>query len=355
MHAFDFELLCVAGTAMPRAACPPSLVNHTTFIDVLARAGAPLRTGSCIVNIGAKLPDVHAGKMDKSNLDWAWELARFAEVRLGIVAFESNDGNFEVLRRHATRYASRRLLHRQNETHSVQLVKTWVSATSIASMLRSRGVRNDGSFALLKLDIDSCDLSIAHAILDSGLRPTLIWAEHNQHVPLPIEFAAVEPVASRHAGASELRATYGHPVANRTSGYRGSNKIWGCFGVSLGAWASFAAARGYIVLLTLANNVLLMRSDAHSRGGFFALWTDDVWCHAATTQQQLPRLHLSKEDVRSWGTRHETNESFRAAIATITRRCREHETPYTLRINGQCCPGVAGKVRLGGMPLCQCS
>lgn len=336
--------------------CPPPLINHTTFADALKNAGVPLSVGSSIVNIGAMLP----GKNDRGNFDWAWELARFTEVKLRIVAFEADAHNYKVLQQYAHQYANKLVLMKHHAKHSIDLVHTKVSATTIAPMLRSRGIRNDSSFALLKLDIDSYDLSIARSILDNGLRPTLIWAEFNQHVPLPIEFAAIEAASlstPMDTNASTMRATYGHfgsNESNRTTAYRGFNRVWGCFGVSLAAWAKFATVHSYVLLLTLSNNVLLMRADAHARSGLGTRWSDDMWCHSASTHAQLYRLQLSMHDVRHWGTPQETNQSLKIAIAIIEKRCYEHETPYSLRVNGVCCPGVSGEARPGALRLCRC-
>ena len=146
----------------------------------------------------------------------------------------------------------------------------------------------------------------------------------------------------------------------------GSNHVWGCFGASLGAWASFASKRAYKLLTTMGNNALLVRVDAYSRGDFGANWTDDMWCHRDNTHRQLPRLHLDKTIVRRWtrphGSAHggwnrtaEDKMQLQTAIRQISRRCQEHETPYTLRIGNQCCGGSSHQLQSIATQLCRCT
>ena len=97
--------------------CPPPLINHTTFADALKNAGVPLSVGSSIVNIGAMLP----GKNDRGNFDWAWELARFTEVKLRIVAFEADAHNYKVLQQYAHQYANKLVLMKHHAKHSIAL------------------------------------------------------------------------------------------------------------------------------------------------------------------------------------------------------------------------------------------
>lgn len=191
--------------------CPPSFTGHSTLVATLSRAGEPLVAGSQIVNIGAKLPQLG----DVSNLDQAWELVRHTSVPLRVVAFEGDADNFRYLRHHAIRYASHALQKSQGKMHNVSLEGDYVHTALIASRLSQLGIQaGRGTFALLKIDIDSCDISIASAILKAGFEPTLLWVEHNQHVPLPIEFAALEPSAYE-----PFHATFGHWNSTNASGY----------------------------------------------------------------------------------------------------------------------------------------
>ena len=301
---------------------------------------------------------------------------RHSAVPLNVIAFESDNANAAYLRANALRY----ITHRRKLRHDLTLVDGFVNATTIGPDLRRMGVRTT-SFSLLKIDIDSADLAVATAIVEASLRPVLIWAEHNQHVPLPIEFAALEPVSGE-----TLRPTYGYGSSNFT-GYRGANSVWPCFGASLAAWGRFAHRHNYVVRATRGNNVLLMRSDAHARARYNDS-SDDLWCHARTTHGQTARLKTHMFDVRNAEARayfqrarshflqapvpglpplagrtptsqqhqhqhldqHQQRQQrwlpeapdtfdYRSAVTTIEKRCRENQTPFLLSINGECCPG----------------
>jgi hypothetical protein len=223
------------------------------------------------------------------------------------------------------------------------------------------------SIDLLKIDIDSADLAIVSALLDAGFAPRLLYAEFNQHVPLPIEFAALEP-----ASGEALNASFGYG-GNGSSHYRGFNKIWPCLGTSLAAWATRMTARGYRLVGTAANNVLLARIETVVPAGAVALNTSiDPWCHAHHTHQQLYRLRLTKapgvppparvhsslHHPQAWPLERGVGamwhpapagvdeDAYDTATHSIEWRCRDNQTPYLLRIpnasSGQqrdwCCP-----------------
>ena len=156
--------------------------------------------------------------------------------------------------------------------HNIAIECDFVRGATVAE-LAAHGIPRD-TLDLLKVDIDSADLSVTRAVLRGGFRPRLIYAELNQHVPMPIEFAALEPEAGE-----ALNASY-HKGTKTFAGYRGNNKIWPCFGASLGAWAALAPELGYVLLGTDRNNVLLVRSDVHAAGQFNT--SSDAWCHAKT-------------------------------------------------------------------------
>ena len=317
------------------APCPPQYAGHNSLYEVLARAGLPVTSGrdvSC-VNFGAKLS--LGGRMD-ANHDAAWDFVLHGPS-MRVAAFEPNPHDCHMLRRAVMQGAFAR--------HNIAIECDFVRGATVAERLAAHGIPRD-TLDLLKVDIDSADLSVTRAVLRGGFRPRLIYAELNQHVPMPIEFAALEPEAGE-----ALNASY-HKGTKTFAGYRGNNKIWPCFGASLGAWAALAPELGYVLLGTDRNNVLLVRSDVHAAGQFNT--SSDAWCHAKTTNTglaQIYRLRLARApgvpprrgDSIRW--RPEADFDYNAALMTIESRCRENQTPYLLRLPSQrpggekpCCP-----------------
>jgi len=166
-------------------------------------------------------------------------------------------------------------------------------------------------------------------------------------VPLPIAFAALA-----HGRREPLVSTFGKGSGVFT-GYRGFNAMFGCFGASLAAWERFASEAGYRLLTTKTNNVLLLRLDAYTHGDFDG-WTDDAWCHAAVTHAQPYRLKMSgrlpgrfNASRRRWSAERPDRFDYLSAVVTIEKRCRENQTPFSLRINDECCPGTPAAIREG--------
>ena len=191
---------------------------------------------------------------------------------------------------------------------------------------------------------------------------------HNQHTPLPVEFAALD-VGAKSLQAGVLRPSFAYGQANFT-GYRGFNNVWGCFGSSLLAWVGLLTPGfGFGLYRTLANNALFVRGYPHALSlGAGPAYSTDPWCHAPEGHQQLRRLGLTHKRVpgvppvkcngSSTRVGHSTpltcsrwqpqrpvdTFNYSLIVRTIERRCREAQTPYMLRINGQCCIASRGSV-----------
>ena len=207
-----------------------------------------------IVNLGAKW-DPFARREASCNDDPAWMLALMSNSSWRIVGFEGSAEAHHRTRR-ALRYASvafwaaargASLSHLPTEPDPpdrvkalqarVTLLNEYVDADTICARLEAVGVstRENGRFALLKVDIDSIDLPVTQALLRCGLRPRAIYVEVNPLVPLSVRFSA-QP-GRRRPGA---------PPTFGGAAMWGGALVWPCFGASLSAWDAMLARRfGY--------------------------------------------------------------------------------------------------------------
>lgn len=269
-----------------------------------------------VVNLGARLRQPFERLSDR---DYAWDLVEYAlptpPGRWRVAAFEADADNckhivHEKKLARAGRFANA----------SVSLRCGFVRGHTVASEFALLGIPR--KFALLKVDIDSSDLAVAAAALAS-YEPALLLVEFNQHTPLPIEFAALEPngadvEADLHPtyhrgrcappaqarGERDAVAGTAASVACRSSScahagggpcvgeYRGFNSVWPCFGASLASWAAFATRRGYALVTTDGgNNALFMRRAHYTRAVAHAPHrfntSTDEWCHAHATHSQV--------------------------------------------------------------------
>lgn len=100
----------------------------------------------------------------------------------------------------------------------------------------AEGVRSLG--LTLQVDIDSIDLPVVAALLAAGLRPSLLFVEHSNRIPLPVKFAAVEALDTAADTAADAVKSSAKSSAKSSPTY-GMGQHWTrfhCNGASLSAW-----------------------------------------------------------------------------------------------------------------------
>ena len=175
-----------------------------------------------------------------------------------------------------------------------------------------------------------------------------------------------------------LRPSYHVSTSVNYTGYRGTNRVFGCFGASLAAWDAFGTRYGYHIVSTRGNNALLVRADAARRARTRHALRDNpsVWCHAAQTHSQNSRLGMQRPPgipppdglgkLREPAGRHPHQQwraggsyDYTGAARHIGRSCAETQTPFRLSVPGRCCPAEAQQVPLRlpignvARPLCR--
>jgi hypothetical protein len=241
------------------ARCPPPFGGWRDFDALLTRAGEPPNVSlPYVVNLGAHYP------WAEWDHDHAWDFVKH-HPNATVVAFEMDSKRYEHLLQHHRGDSHHGLLSADRASaDKITLLHRACSTRTIVRTLEENGVPR--RFALLKVDIDSFDLPLVEAIVRAGFAPTIIFAEFQNSVPLPIEFAAREPEAGE-----LLNASY------QGVHWNGANRQFGCAGASLSSWAAFATAFGYTLVATdstarrLGSNVVLLRNDAHARAGEWTL------------------------------------------------------------------------------------
>jgi len=310
------------------APCSAVVRGSATIHDLWKRLnlGASLRmrlnlTGDAepvtVVNLGAKWID------DKANVDIAWAFVQEASPPVRVIGFDPQQADRTSL------VVASRLTRAQ--AAKVTIVHEFAQPPTIAHMLdKVHSVpRSPRKFALLKIDVDSVDGALAHAIL-RDFSPALVYAEFNAWTPLPLRFTALAPKAGR--------------TATFFRGYRGFNTIWPCGGTSLAMWASIASEHGYQFVATdHHSNVLLIKKElAHHLG----LKDCNVLHEAMYAGRETRLVEVSAS------TNHVLHgDNISAAAAIIERRCKENDTPYTLSTEDSClCPPT----QLQDDGLCRC-
>ena len=199
------------------------------------------------------------------------------------------------------------------------------------------------------------------------LRPQLVFVEHNSHTPLPMQLVALEADEGEPLRPS-YRASAGAPHAGKAplplnAGYRGTNRVFGCFGASLAAWDDFARRLGYQIAATRLKKALLVRADIAQRARARACCRRAArpprcGATASETHSQNSRLGMRRppgippadalgrlrkpaglQPHQQWrdGGQFNYTEAFRR----IGRSCAEAQTPFRLRVPGVCCPAAA--------------
>lgn len=313
-------------------ACPAPVRSHKDFLVALNATGnAHDIAGGWIVNLGAAL--VHPGNR-YSNTDLSWELFfRERQLRLRMVAFE---GSPSAIANNEQEYARKGGQFELDEDRAARLIKVheYVRAETLASELHKRGVPR--SFLLLKVDIDSFDLQAADAVL-AAYHPLLIYVEVGSGLPPfvsagALSFAALSPAAGAPA------ARYGEGV-NRYNRF----SVVGCAGATFRSWETWAQSRGYAIHATdpFRKNALLVRvrPTHHIPSGRS--------CHSPGFGGMFGRALNISEGV----TPEDNPRGWSRVLAMLDAACNRTNTPYMVRLDGQCCPKRLG----ASLSLCRCS
>ena len=336
----------------PPPSCPPLLTNGTaTIASLLADMRIELN-GGLVVNLGAALRPAGARTV-RSNVDDAWTFffAHGAKSNLSMLAFEGSPQSFAINNAILTS-SQPGLLQR------ITSVNAYVSSHTIVAEFTRRGVSRVP--LLLKCDIDSIDLPVVGALLDGGVRPHLILAEHNKRIPLPIKWAALDSRPPTPAASPQLtpRPTYG--MGQHWTAFH-------CNGASLAMWHALGRRHGYTLLQSNEQNVLLVPTAfARARNTPIGLQ-----CHTGsgrnkgalgseTTRSLLANFSIGHEGSQPAGTPLAAAASRRALVHAamlneIGIHCTRQHTPYTVEELGRsacACPD-ARSARAPEMCACE--
>ena len=353
--------------------CPPPIDKHKP-VELIKRAWARQHAprfcanGSYIINIGAAWQgassvDRQGQQVKVVGQDFAWNTMEWARAHrpacIGptMIAWEANSRKLEGL------YAVRRKYFGEGGGLKVVLRGGLATPDSISNSIELAHVPRRPH--LLKVDIDSTDLPVVAACL-KRFRPYVLVVEVNNFTPLGIDFVALVPDAKADAS---LRPNYG-------SNYTGYNGKWPCWGSSLGYWVRWLERRhGYRLLTTdRDNNAIFVPSediDKPTGGASDWQWSSSPWCHGGMTVADLFRLrvcrHTGKCELRRFlrfperapsaglvtmSTTHLT-DLLTPAVRTIYKNCDASDVPFSLWLNGVCCPGAHAHER-GNGSLCRC-
>ena len=295
----------------------PSLGRAPDFLQLLHTMGVKVRQG-VVVNFGAAF--IPAGSHSaNSNIDESWNFffRHASELGLKMLAVEGNRISFEQnLKRLQDKHSS--LLE------NITSVNAYLSARTVHSEVTARQVPRRP--LLLKVDIDSIDLPVAAALLHAGMRPHLLWAEHNARIPLPVKFTAAERIDDA------PRPSYGMGMGLHWTKFH-------CNGASLAMWHALGTRYDYQLAYVDHQNVLLV-PKAH---GHRVNATSELACFARMRQNslRLGRGHAQLANFSS-GDSPARREQYADVLSQIATLCKAQHTPFALEAlgsGGECaCP-----------------
>lgn len=297
--------------------CWRSFNNHSDFFAAAAALGVD-PTDQTIVNFGAALVHRHAAG---SNNDESWN-AFFSDQgrrhRLHMVAFE---GSSQAIVENKKEFATSGGRFELDDALRKRLVhvESYVDTQTIVSELEARGVRRD--FLLLKVDIDSFDVSIVAAIT-KRFSPHIIFMETTDWA-YKLRFAALDPDQLQRAAG--IKARYGATA-------HAIKKPFPCQGASMRMLTALMPKLGY---LPVQNDPALRNSlFVRGRGASPQIW-------AASNFLCFP--------FRGIMNKHKKYNNSQLLLH-VEHRCAEVATPYTLELDGVCCPTAVSFEKLPGRP-----
>ncbi|CAK0796790.1 unnamed protein product [Prorocentrum cordatum] len=189
---------------LPAAQDPSGLCNHTevsqlwnrgstNISGMLARLGEG--RGGWVVNLGAGDSACRSGLYSSDALDPANCLLQ--DGRGGVV-FEGSPETFSEL--------EQRYKDRADVDLRLGSAEPGSAARAVRDYADAEGGR-EGTFQLLKVDVDNCDCCFVEAILATGLRPWFVHIEVSFFVPPPIVFQPVSFARGVNDSMEELGAS----------------------------------------------------------------------------------------------------------------------------------------------------
>lgn len=186
-----------------------------------------------------------------------------------------------------------------NDFPGVNLAKTRVTPNNVISLLQAFEIPRD--IAILNLDIDSYDLSVAKSLLAGGYRPQIISMEINEKIPVGIYFSVI--------------FTEEH--------FWQGDHFYGC---SVDAAVRAIKPYGYSLVSVQFNNAFFVK-DSIANGHFRDLSSEDAWESGYKNHPDRKSLFPWNSDVEDW---LECNPE--EAIQFIQRFFLKYEGLYVLAL-----------------------
>lgn len=181
------------------------------------------------------------------------------------------------------------------------LARTKISPHNVALLVESVSIPKE--FDLLNLDIDSFDLDVLGAVLESGFRPSIITMEINEKIPPPIYFSV----------------NYA------------PDRFWRrdlFFGCSLSAALEELAKYPYTAVELLGNNLLIIRIDLLA-GDFIAPSAHELYFQGYVNRENRKTMFPDNRHADIWLNLNPEN-----AMKEILREFSAYpQSDFTLRLS----------------------
>jgi hypothetical protein len=194
------------------------------------------------------------------------------------------------------------------------------------------------------VDIDSIDLPVVGALLEAGLRPSLLFVEYHKLVPLPVKFAALEA-----SSASQPVPTYG--MGQHWSRFH-------CNGASLAMWRALGRRYGYALLQSSRQNALFVPAAlARALNA-----KDSLHCHAHAGHEPLGlgrgytllgNFSLDSSTIAPIALVEARRAEYAAVLESIGKYCVSQRTPFTVEaMDHAAC--ACSSLNMTTQRLCKC-
>lgn len=234
------------------------------------------------------------------------------DLRLRMVGFEGDPVAAEHMRQEFNRTGGRFELRDDDMRSRVSMAYEYVNVRTIVRALKRFRVPRD--FLLLKIDIDSFDFHVFSEIVHH-FRPLLVWVE-KFGFPWrgnPQRFAALGALPNQTQP----------PLYHWNMGFFDALQHFTCAGSSPAMWVEHGPRLGYEVLLgdgRAGKNLLLVPSNRRSTLPAASSNLSCFW--------SIPEKHARQR----WSK----------TLWQIDLACNASRTPYTVELDGVCCPHEVG-------------
>ena len=154
----------------------------------------------------------------------------------------------------------------------VKLAKSRVTPNNVLDLLKGFEIPSD--IAILNLDIDSYDLSVAESLLDGGYRPQIISMEINEKIPVGVYFSV---------------------RFNEDHFWKGDH-FYGC---SIDAAMQSIKPYGYTLVSVQFNNAFFVKNSI-AKGKLPSLSTKEAWEAGYKNHPERKILFPWNSDVEDW-------------------------------------------------------